>query len=186
LPAVFCAGRLSVYYLIALTLRLRDGGRGKQQCRFVIRIFVVFMLGLTAVGCASVTRGTTDQLQILSSPQGAQAHTSMGYVCVTPCTLQANRKDEFTVTFSKPGFHSAVVAVKSQVGGAGAAGFAGNILIGGVVGMVADAATGATLEHVPNPVSVTLIALKKGETPTTIKTAPQPTEPTPEEPNPKG
>jgi len=41
-------------------------------------------------------------------------------------------------------------------GGGGAAGFAGNVLIDGIVGMGVDAATGSALEHYPNPVSVTL------------------------------
>jgi len=37
----------------------------------------------------------------------------------------------------------------------------GNILLGGIIGMGADAATGATLEHVPNPVSATLVPISR-------------------------
>ena len=33
---------------------------------------------------------------------------------------------------------------------------AGNLIVGGLVGLATDASTGATLDHVPNPVSVTL------------------------------
>lgn len=150
-----------------------------------MRIVSVISLALLASGCASVTRGTTEQLQINSNPPEAQARTSMGFVCVTPCSLQTNRKDEFTVTISKPGYHSAEVPVTTHVGGSGAAGFAGNVILGGVVGMAADAATGATLDHFPNPVSVTLVPLKKGEQPTVIKIIPQPPEPKPEEVNPR-
>jgi hypothetical protein len=99
--------------------------------------------------------------------------------------LQVNRKDEFTVIFTKPGYHTVEIPVKTQVAGAGAAGFAGNIILGGVVGMAADAATGATLEHFPNPVSVTLTARKKGEPDTVIKVTPEMPAPKPEEVNPK-
>jgi len=56
------------------------------------------------------------------------------------------------------------VDVRTQVASAGAAGFAGfagNILLGGIIGMGADAATGATLEHVPNPVSATLVPISR-------------------------
>jgi hypothetical protein len=49
--------------------------------------------------------------------------------------------------------------VQTRVAGAGAACFAGNVLIGGVVGMGVDAATGSTLEHYPNPVTVSLVPL---------------------------
>ena len=144
--------------------------------------WVVLAVLLAAIGgCASVTRGMTNQIQITSNPPEAQARTSMGHVCVTPCTLQFNRKDEFTVTISKPGFHSAEVAVKTQVAGAGVAGFAGNVLVGGVVGMGVDAVSGATLEHFPNPVTVTLAPLKKGETPTVMNMTPVQPKPEPDQ-----
>jgi hypothetical protein len=67
-----------------------------------------------------------------------------------------SRKSEFTATFSKEGYQSEDVKVQTRVAGAGAAGFAGNVLIGGVVGMGVDAATGSTLEHYPNPVTASL------------------------------
>ena len=126
----------------------------------MLRILSIAFVGIVLSGCATVTRGTTDQLQLLSEPPGAEAHTSLGHVCVTPCTLQFNRKDEFTVTFSKPGYQDQQVAVTTRVAGAGVAGFAGNLVVGGVVGMGVDAATGSTLEHVPNPVSVHLEAVR--------------------------
>jgi hypothetical protein len=120
--------------------------------RFVIA--GLLLAGLSA--CATVTRGTTSQVTFLSEPSGAQVRTSLGQVCASPCTLQFNRKDEFAVTFSLPGYLDQTVQVRTQVSGGGAAGAAGNLLVGGVVGLAADAATGATLEHVPNPVSVVL------------------------------
>jgi hypothetical protein len=109
----------------------------------------------------------------------------MGFTCVTPCTLQVSRKDEFTVIITKPNYHTVEVPVRTQVAGAGAAGFAGNIILGGVVGMAADAATGATLEHFPNPVSVMLTPRKKGEPDSVIKIMPGPPTPKPEEVNPQ-
>jgi hypothetical protein len=139
-----------------------------------MRIFAVAAAGVLVASCASVTRGTTNQVQVHSNPPEAQARTSMGHTCITPCTLQFSRKDEFTVLFTKQGFHSVEIPVKTQIAGSGAAGFAGNVILGGAVGMVVDASTGATLEHVPNPVSATLLPLKKGEQPRVIKVEPSP------------
>jgi hypothetical protein len=51
--------------------------------------------------------------------------------------------------------------------------------------MAADAATGATLEHFPNPVSVMLTPRKKGEPDSVIKIMPGPPTPKPEEVNPQ-
>jgi hypothetical protein len=91
--------------------------------------------------------------------------TSNGLGCVTPCSLVVKRNEEFIATFSKPGYRSQQVEVKTQLAGAGAAGLAGNILIGGVVGIGVDAVTGAANEHTPNPVSVVLEPLSKGAPP---------------------
>jgi hypothetical protein len=115
---------------------------------------ILFVLSLAAMcgGCATITRGTTDQIQMASEPQGADVQTSEGHRCVTPCTIQVDRKAEFSVVFRKSGYRTQSIAVTTSVAGAGAAGFAGNLLIGGIVGMGVDASTGATLQHVPNPV----------------------------------
>jgi len=67
------------------------------------------------------------------------------------------RNEEFIATFTKPGFRAQQVEVKTQLTGGGAAAGAGNILAGGVIGIGVDAATGATLDHTPNPVQVTLV-----------------------------
>jgi len=118
-------------------------------------------IGLTAIalavaGCATVTRGTTNQIQITSEPAGAEVRTSLNHTCITPCTLTVDRKAEFSVTYALSGYQEQVIQVRSQLAGAGAAGFAGNVIAGGIVGMGVDAATGATLEHVPNPVHAIL------------------------------
>jgi len=123
--------------------------------RFVLIVLVVLApMGLG--GCASVTRGWSEQLQINSQPEGAEVRTSLNQQCVTPCTLTVQRKDEFSVSFAKPGYQPQTVQVTTRVAGGGAAGFAGNILVGGIIGMGVDAASGATLEHFPNPVVAVL------------------------------
>ena len=48
------------------------------------------------------------------------------------------------------------MALTKEIAATGAAGFAGNLLLGGVVGGVVDAASGAALDHKPNPVILTL------------------------------
>ena len=142
----------------------------------MMRFLTIIAAGVALSGCATITRGTTDQLQVISDPSGADVRSSIGPTCVTPCTLQVSRKDEFTVTVSKPGYVEESVEVKTQVAGSGAAGFAGNVLLGGVIGMGADAYTGATLEHVPNPVNVTLKEAPKPAAPAPRK-APKPRKP---------
>lgn len=118
----------------------------------------LFILGvaLMAGGCATVTRGTTDQITVTSEPSGARVTTSLQQSCISPCTFTVALKDEFIVSIAADGYKTQEVPVKTEIAGRGAAGFAGNLLLGGPIGMGVDAATGSTLEHVPNPVNVTL------------------------------
>ncbi|MGP9812894.1 translation initiation factor 2 [Rhodopseudomonas sp. NSM] len=110
-------------------------------------------------GCASVTRGTTETISIASTPSGALANvagTDAPFSCVTPCVVEVNRNADITVSLSKEGYEPQIIPLTREISGGGGAGFAGNILLGGVVGMGVDAATGAAMDHKPNPVVVTL------------------------------
>jgi hypothetical protein len=83
--------------------------------------------------------------------------TSVGFACdATPCTFKIPRKGAFDVTITKPGYKTVNTRVETQIAGAGAAGLAGNVLAGGVIGIGVDAMSGASLEHKPNPLKVTL------------------------------
>lgn len=122
----------------------------------IVLALLVLCIPMGLGGCASVTRGWSEQVQITSEPEGADVRTSLSQACTTPCTLTVSRKDEFSVSFAKPGYRPQTVQVGTRVAGAGVAGFAGNVLVGGIVGMGVDAASGATLEHWPNPVVAVL------------------------------
>lgn len=123
-----------------------------------MKTLMVCALALGLGACGSVTRGTTNDVTFNSDPPGAQMLTSTGLTCpATPCTLPIPRKQEFIATFSLEGYREQQVQVVTEVSGGGAAGFAGNVLIGGVIGMGVDVATGAALDHKPNPVFAKLL-----------------------------
>jgi hypothetical protein len=142
----------------------------------------IIALAALCVACATITRGTTSQVQIQSNPSGAEARTSMGHLCTTPCTLSFARRDEFVVTISKPGYHTEEIPVITRVAGAGAAGVAGNVVVGGLIGMTVDVATGAPLEHYPNPVIANLEPVARGQAPRVNRHAAEPKPPPPMEP----
>lgn len=121
---------------------------------------VVLFLCTFLAACASVTRGTTETVKVYASPEGAMIATSIGMTCNTsPCLLEVSRKTEFTVTVSKEGYKDQTVHVGTVVAPGGVAGMAGNVLVGGVIGVGVDAVSGATLDHIPNPVLVELVPL---------------------------
>jgi hypothetical protein len=53
--------------------------------------------------------------------------------------------------------------VTNKVGGAGGAGMAGNVILGGLIGAGVDVATGAMLDLVPNPLVIKLEAATAAE-----------------------
>ena len=137
------------------------------------KLVLAAAIAAPCLGCASVTRGTTEAISITSTPVGATAEVSgldVPTTCVTPCVVQARRNADITVSIAKPGYEPQIIPLTKEVPGSGAAGFAGNVLVGGVVGMGVDAVTGAALDHKPNPVEVTL-------QPTRPAAAPRPAKP---------
>lgn len=122
-----------------------------------MRAILIVGLALGMGGCATVTRGTTEEVQFISQPSGARVTTSAGQGCTTPCSLTFSRKTEFVATFKLPGYRTEKVHVRTKFGQAGAATAVGNLVVpGGSVGLLADTANGANLDHRPNPVSVTM------------------------------
>lgn len=111
-------------------------------------------------GCATITRGTSEVLIIESEPPGAEVDVSpAGLKCVTPCSLELKRKGNYMLEIRKDGFETTKVNVLSQIAGAGAAGMAGNVILGGLIGAAVDAGSGATKELKPNPVKVNLVRI---------------------------
>ena len=107
---------------------------------------------------ASVTRGTTQNISIASTPSGAQADIvglEIPTQCITPCVVQAKRNADITVTISKEGYDPDH-PVDQGNNRKRRRRFRRQPLLGGVVGMGVDAATGAAQDHKPNPVIVTL------------------------------
>lgn len=129
----------------------------------MMRLLLAAAIVLPCLGCASVTRGTTENISVSTTPAGATADISgleIPTACVTPCVVVAKRNADITVTINKEGYEPQIIPLTKEIPGSGAAGFAGNILAGGLIGMGVDAATGAAQDHKPNPVIVTLQPLE--------------------------
>jgi hypothetical protein len=129
----------------------------KHYTRLGLRLLALACVAGSLGACATVTRGTTEAFTVETVPSGAAVRTTIGYACdATPCTWKMPRKSEFTATITKPGFKTVSTQVVHTTAGAGAAGMAGNVIIGGLPGIVIDAATGSTQDLKPNPLHVVL------------------------------
>ena len=88
-----------------------------------LSVVLVCAIGLAIQGCATITCGSDDVLEINTTPSGAQVTTSSGLSCTsTPCVLKMPRKSEIMVTITKRGCQTAIVNVTHRTADSGAAG----------------------------------------------------------------
>jgi hypothetical protein len=124
----------------------------------------LLLIPLLFASCATITRGVHEKLKVVSDPPQANVLLSTGETGITPATFVKNRRtDAFTVTVSKAGYVSQSIRVESKFSGTGGAAMAGNAIVGGLIGIGVDAASGAYNSLYPNPVSVHLIPKTKSE-----------------------
>ena len=84
----------------------------------------LLICGLGLASCSSVAmpsfdafkpKPTTTLLLIQSTPSGAEARTSLGQTCRTPCTMQIGAADDFTVSFALNGYMPQTLTVHSTM-----------------------------------------------------------------------
>jgi hypothetical protein len=126
---------------------------------------LVVLLGLAwgLSGCATLTKGTTQPIAISSEPAGADCTLSrrgqsLGKV-KTPGSITVKRDgDPINVTCSKDGYEEATAVMNSRVESA----IYGNLLVGGVIGVMVDASSGAS-NHYEASLAVPLTAMSAAD-----------------------
>lgn len=102
--------------------------------------------------CATIVAGTSQTVTVSTTPPGASCTLDrigerVGAISPTPGSVRVDKsKNDLSVTCSKEGFQTATVGHSSNFNGA----TFGNILVGGVIGVVVDAASGANFNYPPD------------------------------------
>jgi len=127
--------------------------------RFLLAAALVTALS----GCATIFNGKSQAVTISSAPEGAQVSVSNRagqrvHAGETPVTLTLKRgagyfkSEVYTLVFTKPGFDSHELTITGSTSGW----YFGNILLGGLIGMLAvDPVTGA-MYSLPESVTASL------------------------------
>jgi hypothetical protein len=117
---------------------------------------LILALGIAAVsfctGCATIVKGTTQEIPVSSEPTGARVSVDGSAAGTTPTTVTLSRKANHMVTIEKEGYQSESVAITKSMSAA----VAGNIIAGGLVGWGVDAVSGAQYNLNPTTVNVRL------------------------------
>src|SRR5213082_605150 len=95
------------------------GGPMPPRCGIMLAACSATMPSLSLDFMKSAPQAET--LAIESEPPGAEAKTSLGQSCRTPCQLPVQPGSEFSVTFALSGYQPQTVSVRPEAGGASAA-----------------------------------------------------------------
>lgn len=118
-------------------------------------IIGLIIIVLLLTGCATVTTGTTQTISIETQPPGASCKLSrdgqnIGFVNPTPGSVSISKdKDVFNVECELEGHEHTEKSIDSSFQGM----TLGNAILGGVIGLAVDAASGAMNEY---PTSISL------------------------------
>ena len=121
-------------------------------------------LAIALAGCAAIMHGSKQSVSFESEPAGATVSVTdaFGMVqggCETPCKLDLKRKHEYKVTIAKDGFDSVDLSIDKHTDGW----IWGNLLFGGLIGLVVDLSSGSCYRLSPHDFSVTLTAKTMGD-----------------------
>jgi len=121
------------------------------------RLVLLCALALGSSACASIINGTTQDLYVDSQPQGASCKIDrqgavVGTINSTPGKVNVPRhKDNIVVSCALDGYDQSNEVLASSFSGA----TFGNLLLGGFVGVVIDASSGANNKY-PERVNVVM------------------------------
>ena len=117
-------------------------------------LLAIGAIGFLLPGCASIVRGSGENILITTPPTtGAQCNLTNrrgSWSVVSPGQVRVSKsKEDVTITCTKDGFQDAIASIPSGFEGW----TIGNIVIGGVICLGVDAATGAINDY-PNAFQV--------------------------------
>jgi hypothetical protein len=91
-----------------------------------------------ADGCATIVNDSTQRVEIVSDPPGATTKVGGIPIGTTPTSIDLKRGEPHSVTIEKDGYATAKQSIAQGTSGW----IAGNILIGGLTGLIVDYSTG--------------------------------------------
>jgi hypothetical protein len=133
---------------------MRRLATGIRCCTGVGQATVVALAGLliSTSGCATIVSGTKQKVEFSSTPSGAAVAVDGG-TYTTPCEVKLSRGKNHDVEFSLPDY----LPVKHQILRTTNGWAFGNILLGGLIGLMVDYATGAVNDLAPERMHVELV-----------------------------
>lgn len=113
-----------------------------------MKILIVLLAGLA--GCATIVHGSRQDVFVKSEPSGAVVRVG-ATATKTPGFLTLDRKQSiYVLVFEKEGYKPIEVELRRKMD----SWFFGNIIIGGIIGIVIDFTNGSAYKLIPSEVNV--------------------------------
>jgi len=106
---------------------------------------------ITILSCASIINGTKQNIRINSDPTGAQVSIN-GIKYTTPAVVKLKRGSNHSLTFTKEGYKPVTMKIDKEFN----SWVLGNLIFGGIIGIIVDFADGAAYKLSPKQVNAKL------------------------------
>jgi hypothetical protein len=118
------------------------------------RTAALFLAMVFTSGCATIVHGSQQDIRVVSNPAGAVVRVNLNNTATaTPGVVALRRKEiGYILTFEKEGYKPVEVSLRRTVSGWQF----GNIIFGGIIGMVIDFSNGSAYKLTPAEAEVIL------------------------------
>lgn len=127
--------------------------------QFFIRGFLIILALRLATGCATIVHGSSQKIDIASSPDDAEVWIDGARVGKTPARITLTRGDSHIIKVQKEGFKDVTLNVNSEV----SAWLLGNVIFGGIIGCGIDFISGGAYVLTPERIDINLSAMAQLE-----------------------
>lgn len=128
--------------------------RSSASASLALLALLVALTSATSLsGCATIMSGGPDRVSVASNPSGAMVYVDRAMVGMTPTVISLDRaKEKAEIRLELPGFEPVVITREKSLNGW----IFGNILIGGLIGIIVDSATNNATKFDDEPIAVGL------------------------------
>ena len=115
---------------------------------------LLILVLLASVGCATLFKSKKSSISMSSTPSGADVYVDGNRVGQSPVVIELPNNEEHIITFRKEGYGETTCRIDRHVGG----GWVVLDVLGGLIPVIIDAATGAWYNLDPKACNVNLPA----------------------------
>lgn len=112
-----------------------------------IILFFAIIVGLTS--CATIISGTSQSINFSSNPSRATISDNGVHLGHTPLSVDLKRKKNHSIRIELEGYEAQEFVLERKFN----AWYLGNILFGGIIGLIIDPITGAMYNLTPNQIA---------------------------------